>query len=277
MISKWKPWRSSETNAVMEEAMSDKGIGILDKLMHRRSMRRWSKAAQRTDEAPLSELRRMRNAARGLRSHLDRVLYRAEERLALSGYSKNSFPNPHDCDWSWRPELWRGPLAKPGLSSVATRARLGNEVSIFHDCSNSELTLRQVRNLRDKDLAPFGLSMDVFSFDGSFLSIVVDLPDQATDDLRKSHLVRLDCIVEMEEPLEMFARLNVKHGPNTEQLVRELPLHETDVFVEFDLAYSKLNEKRVERAWIDLIFENPRMNRVVMRDLTFSRRPRAAL
>ncbi|MEO9898953.1 MAG: DUF6478 family protein [Paracoccaceae bacterium] len=257
--------------------MFDKGLGFLDKLLHRRSMRRWSRAARRSKQIPLSELRRLRNAARGLRSHLDRVLYRAEERLALSGFAPNSFPRPHDTDWAWRPELWRGPLAKPGLSSVSTRAGLGNEISVFHDCANSELTLRQVRNLKEKDLAPFGLSMDVFSFDGSFLSVVVDLPGQVTDDLRKSHLIRMDCIVEMEEPIEIFARLNVKHGPNTEQLVRELPLHETDVFVEFDLAYSKLKEKRVDRAWIDLIFENPSMNRVVVRDLTFSRRPRAAL
>ena len=47
--------------------------------------------------------------------------------------------------------------------------------------------------------------------------------------------------------------------------------------VEFDLAYSKLNEKRVEKAWIDLIFEGPEMNQITLRDLTFSRRPRAAL
>ncbi|MEO9517139.1 MAG: DUF6478 family protein [Paracoccaceae bacterium] len=257
--------------------MSDKGFGILDKLMHRRSMRRWSKAADQTDQTPLSELRRLRNTARGLRSHLDRVLYGADERLALSGFASNSFPRPHDSDWAWRPELWRGPLTKPGLASVSTRAGLGDEISVFHDCSNSELTLRQIRNFREKDLAPFGLSLDVFSFDGSFLSVVVDLPSQAIDGLRKAHLIRLDCIVELEEPLQMFARLNVKHGPNTEQLVRELPLHEADVFVEFDLAYSNLKEKRIDRAWIDLIFENPSMNRVIMRDLTFSRRPRAAL
>ena len=44
--------------------------------------------------------------------------------------------------------------------------------------------------------------------------------------------------------------------------------------VEFDLAYSQLNEKRIERAWIDLIFENPQMSQVILRDLTFGRRPR---
>jgi hypothetical protein len=84
-------------------------------------------------------------------------------------------------------------------------------------------------------------------------------------------------IVEMEKPIEIFARLNIRHGPNTEQIVRELPVHQPDVMVEFDLAYSTINEKRVEKAWIDLIFEGPEMNEIILRDLTFSRRPRAQL
>ncbi len=87
----------------------------------------------------------------------------------------------------------------------------------------------------------------------------------------------MDAIIEMEKPLEIFARLNIKHGPNTEQLVRELPLHESEVMVEFDLAYTNLNEKRAERIWVDLIFEGPQMNQIIMRDITFSRRPRAEL
>ena len=49
------------------------------------------------------------------------------------------------------------------------------------------------------------------------------------------------------------------------------------VMVEFDLAYTKLNEKRVEAMWIDLIFEGPEMNQVTIRDITFSRHPRAEL
>jgi len=106
---------------------------------------------------------------------------------------------------------------------------------------------------------------------------VVDLPEEATQGLTRRHIIRLDTIVELEKPLEIFARLNIKHGPNTEQLVREIPLGGEDVMVEFDLAYTKLNEKRVERAWVDLIFESPQMNQVILRDVTFSRRPRADL
>ena len=81
--------------------------------------------------------------------------------------------------------------------------------------------------------------------------------------------------IEVERPLEVFARLNVVHGPNTEQVTRELSLKSPEVMIEFDLAYSGLNEKRLEKAWVDLIFENPEMNQVVIRDLTFARCPRA--
>ncbi len=47
--------------------------------------------------------------------------------------------------------------------------------------------------------------------------------------------------------------------------------------VEFDLGYSDINEKRLERMWLDLIFEGPEMNQINMRDITFCRYPRAEL
>ncbi len=257
--------------------MSKIGLSFLDGRLHARTLMRWARAARHAHRTELSVLRRQRSRARLLKSHLDRLIHKADERLALPMIGSNSFAKPHNADWAWRPELWRGPLPTPGLSAVQTKSMLGDEVTLFHDCDFSELTLRQLRNLREEDLAPYGLRMDVFNFDGSFLSLVIDLPDEGVNGLRRTHLLRMDVIVEMEQPLEIFARLNVRHGPNTEQIVRELPLKEDNIRVEFDLAYSNLNEKRVERAWIDIIFEGPEMNQVVLRDLTFSRRPRASL
>jgi len=212
-----------------------------------------------------------------MRRHLDRLIHVAEGRLALPVIGSNAIPRPLGTDWAWRPALWRGPIPVPGYSSVASKTPICDGATIFHDCRRSELTVRQIRNRRETDLAPFGLRMDVFRFDGSFLSLVIDLPEEAARGLRLRHLIRMDAIVEMEKPLEIFARLNVKHGPNVEQVVRELPLSAEEVMVEFDLAYTKMNEKRVERIWIDLIFEGPEMNQVILRDVTFSRRPRADL
>jgi uncharacterized protein DUF6478 len=250
---------------------------VLDRLLDVRALRRWRKVALGAEQAALSQLRGQRTEARKLRVHLDRLIHVADGRLALPQIGSSYFARPHGTDWSWRPDLWRGPLPSPGLSSAPSKSKLGEEVTLFHDCDHSELTLRQLRNTREEDLAPYGLRMDVFKFDGSFLSLVIDLPDAAASGLTQNHLLRVNTNIETEKPLEIFCRLNIKHGPNTEQIVRELPLNEEDVMVEFDLAYSHLNEKRIERVWLDLIFEAPDFNQVVLRDVTFVRQLRAAI
>jgi hypothetical protein len=257
--------------------MSKIGFSFLDGKMFSANIQRWARAARNAATTELAQLRRQRNRARQLKTHLDQLIHTADERLALPKVGSTSFPKPHNADWAWRPDLWRGPLATPGISSAQSKSKLGDEVTLFHDCAFSELTLRQLRNLRDEDLAPYGLRMDVFKFHGSFLSLVIDLPEAGIKGLKRTHLIQMDAIVELETPLEIFARLNIKNGPNTEQIVREVPVSSDRHSVEFDLAYSNLNEKRVERAWIDIIFEGPQMNQVRLRDLTFSRRPRAQI
>lgn len=256
--------------------MSIRRTGLFDRLAQRRSTHRWALAAVDADTADLGDLHSMRSKARLLRSHLDKLIGKADERLAMPAIGSANVFRPHNSDWAWRPELWRGSLRPSGISSVKTKSKLGREVALFHDCKLRELSLRQLRNLRERDIAPYGLRMDVFRFDGSFLSLVVDLPHDAIKGLRKNHLIGMNTIVETEKELEIFARLNIKHGPNTEQIICELPLTQDDTTVEFDLAYTNLNEKRVDSAWVDLIFEGPEMNQVTLRDMTFSRRPRAA-
>ncbi len=210
-----------------------------------------------------------------MRHAIDKVLHVADGRLTLPLIGSNAIQKPLHSDWAYRPDLWRGPLNPPGIAAIETKASIGDEVRIFHDCKISELTVRQVRNTLEEDLAPFGLRIDVFQFDGSFLSLVIEMPSDALAGLNRRHLVRMSAVIDMEQPLEIFARFNFKHGPNSEQLVRELEVVDGKAVVEFDLAYTSLNEKRLERAWVDLIFENPQLNQIMLRDITFSRRPRA--
>lgn len=243
---------------------------MIDTLLHRRILSRWMRDADKADVMGLPRLRLLRGRARHLRAQIDRLLLAAEPRL------QNSPPirRPMGTDWAWRPPLWSAQGVQPELA-LGDRAALDGVTTLFHDCPLAEVGVRQVRNPRARGAAPFGVQMDVFGFDGSFLSLVLDLPTEAVRGLKLKHVVGLDLTVEVERPLRIFARLNVKHGPNTEQVVRELPLHLDEVGVEFDLAYTKMNEARAEKMWLDLIFENPQMNQVVLRDLTLIRRPRA--
>lgn len=257
--------------------MGKKFTAMVEQFLQRQALRRWTRTAEAVDGFDLGALRSVRGPARAMKRQIDRVLHVAEGRLALPMIGSTAMRRPASADWAWRPDPWRGPLAVPGMVAVETRSEIGPGITVFHDCRVSELTLRQIRNQRESDLSPFGLRLDVFRFDGSFLSLAIDLPAGAAEGLKLKHLIRLDAVMEAEKPLEIFARLNVKHGPNVEQVVRELPLGAAELMVEFDLAYTRMNERRVERMWVDLIFEGPEMNQITLRDVTFCRRPRAEL
>ncbi|WP_170401603.1 DUF6478 family protein [Ruegeria arenilitoris] len=250
---------------------------LLDRYIHHRVVARWREALRGAAEASEPQLRQQRDDARKLRTQLDMLIHEADGRLTRPRIGSVQFPKPLGTDWCWRPDLWRGPLSRPGVASAPRRAQMDRQVTLFHDCPLAEIGMRQTRNSRDKDLAAFGLTVDVFGFSGSFLSLSVELPPEAAQGLTKQHLMRADVQIELEQPLEMFARLNIQHGPNTEQVLRKLDLSSPSNSVDFDLAHLPLNEQRVEKIWLDLIFDNPRMNRATLRDLTFCRHHRADL
>jgi Family of unknown function (DUF6478) len=265
------------TKQAANHQMVQKFDHILERALFRRSLTRWERLAEAAPTMPLETLKGHRTSARTLKRQIDRLLHQAEHRLTLPVIGSNAIRTPLGTDWSWRPDLWSGPIPVPGHAAVPVKLVLCDGATIFHDCKQSELTVRQVRNVRESDLASFGLRMDVFRFDGSYLSLVIDLPPAVIQGLSLRHVIRLACQVEMEKPLEIFARINVKHGPNVEQIVRELPVSDGEVVAEFDLSYTNLVERRAERIWIDLIFEGPQMNQIMLRDVTVARRPRAEL
>lgn len=255
--------------------MLDKVRTLIRKNAFQRHLTAWEDAAQDAHEMDLSQLRKLRGRARQLRNRLDHVAHIAEGRLALPLIGSNVIRKPDQTDWAFRPEIWSHPVTPSGLAALKRRTEVGNHAVISHDCNISELSFRQIRNTRPSDLAPFGLRIDVFRFDGSFLSLVLELPPEATTDLRRNHILRVDAEVETERPLGAFARLNIKCGPNVVQILREVTLDSSEVMFEFDLEQSDFSEERLEKIWLDLIFEDPEMNEINLREFTLTRRPRA--
>lgn len=249
------------------------GFGAIDRVLHGIAMRRWARAARGAAETDLSTLRRQRSRARSLRQKLDDLIHVADRRMAMPHNTSEVFGLPVGADWSCRPHLWRRPLRGGGVTVRGPRTTLAEGVAAFHDCTTGEMSLRQLRNTRPEDLAAFGLRAEVFHFDGSFLSVVLDLPPEACVGLTRRHLLRIETVIESERPVAVSLRINVRCGPNTEQLIHHLQPGQSQV--EFDLAYAELNEKRIEAVWLDLILNMPAMNAITIRDLTICRYPRA--
>lgn len=257
--------------------MGKSGETFWDTALFRRALKRWTTSARDASTAKLNALRRQRVQARLLRAQLDRLIQIADARLAAPVTGTAAIPQPPNSDWTWRPQMWSAPLPVRGMASVENKTRVGQEITLFHDCPQSEIALRQISNLHDQAMAAWGIRLDVFEFGGSFLSCVLDLPQEALTGLNRNHILRVSTVLDMERPVQAFARLNIRHGPNTEQIVHEFPVDAKEAGIEFDLAYANVKEARLERAWVDLIFDSPRMNRITLQDLTFSRRPRAQL
>ena len=250
--------------------------GMIGRFLHRRALARWQAARAEVRHTRTADLETQVQMAQRLQRRIRDFTADAAARLALPRPGATTFPRPAGTDWSWRPKPWRDAFAGAGIAPVLPKDSMTNELVVFHDCKSREISLRQIRNTLATDLSPFGVALEVFHFDGSYLSLVVEVPPESCAGLRKSHLVRLACVITRERPARIYARLNVKHGPNTEQVLLTLPDTE-EAMVEFDLAYTQLNPARAERMWIDLMIEAPAMNRIVFRDLTLSRYPRAEI
>ena len=249
--------------------------GPIDRFVQRRTLARWQRARRGIATTDPAMLDRQSETARKLLRAVTAFKQEAESRLALPRIGATAFQRPPGTDWAWRPGPWRVPVTPAGIAPALSKMELTHELVIFHDCKSAEIGLRQTRNARSTDLAPFGVTLEVFHFTGSYLSLVLEIPQASCEGLRKHHLIRLSALIERERPATIHARLNVRNGPNTEQVLLTLPDQAAETMVEFDLAYSGLNERRAERMWIDLMIDSPTMNKIDIRDLTLCRYPRA--
>ncbi|MFV0294148.1 MAG: DUF6478 family protein [Paracoccus sp. (in: a-proteobacteria)] len=249
-----------------------------------RSLRQWAKAewTRLGDTVPQvgsKGLRSLRDEARALRCDLDRFLLRTDQRVVASQTELAAIPLPGGTDWRWRPEALSARITPTGMAAPESGIRLGDSAAVWHDCNERALVLRQTQNAHVTDLAAFGLRLEVLGFTGSFLSLAVDLPDEALAGLSRNHIIRVETAMQAEQDLDIYARLNIGNGPNTEEQVHHLGrMQPEDIcthVTEFDLEMTEMNEKRLDKIWIDLIFEKPFMNAVVIREMIFSRHPRA--
>ncbi|UFS65335.1 DUF6478 family protein [Paracoccus denitrificans] len=251
----------------------------LERKARERVARQWTALARGVETLTPARLRNLRDEALGLRGDLDRFLVGTDRRAARSRAALDVLHLPGGTDWRWRPGLTAGRISPRGLAGPENGDRLGDGTAVWHDCPERALILEQLTSTGATDLSPFAVRLEVFGFAGSFLSLSVDLPASALQGLTRSHVLRLETGILAERALNVYARLNIGHGPNIDDLTEQLHGLEPGLcsqqVIEFDLAYTQLNEKRLEKIWLDLIFEAPRMNAVEIRELFFSRHLRA--
>ncbi len=250
--------------------------GIFGGLGLGQTLKRWQRALRTPKDLPSNELDRIAGDLRGLRDRVDVMSATARsELMARQTDTNEGIDRPDQCDWAARPAPWRAAMRPRGVVGLESPQPLAGGIKVFHDATNADFSLVQDRTPLWVEGPQFGLVLEVYRSDGSFISFVQDLPKEALVGLTRNHFIALKLVTEREQPVEIYARLNVQHGPNVEQIVRQVEFEGSDGKAEFDLAYSKINEKRIEKAWLDLIIEGPKMTRIALWDMVLLRAPRA--
>ena len=248
---------------------------MLTKITDRRAMRRWARAANDIDSLDPLALKHLHAQADRLSRRLNKVLRAAEGRLTAPRAETANRALPTHTDWTYQPQIWTESLRPSGLAQVACGTRLCSEAALFHDCSRKEISWRQTRTHSATSTARFASTLDILGFDGTYLSLALDLPNPVLTNLTRHHIIGLTAAIETERPIDIYARLNLRHGPNIAQITRKFDDTSTAQPIDFDLSTTDIDETRLNRAWIDLIFEAPALNRICIQDLSLNRHPRA--
>ncbi len=238
----------------------------------RRLLAPWLSLAERGDALSAEHLAEIRPMARQVRRAAERLLLRAEAQV-----QRAALPRLPGTDALWRPDPWATPMIPAGQVAPAPRCPLGPGATLFHDGRPESVILRQIRNSGPTDLAPFGLRFEVFDLQGRFVSLSLDLPSWLAAGLTRRQILRLDLDLAVEPPQEVYARLNILQGPNTETQVCHQPMATPHTVMEFDLAFARVEDPRIGKVWLDVILQDPAQNAVTLRDLVVSRRLRAEI
>lgn len=251
---------------------------LLDILRLDRDRIDWVRLADRQDRRPRPVDPELRNRAQALHRQLGRFLQASDPWiLRPAGVADGDLPP--GTGWRWRPRLLQGQITPQAVAAPGNGHRLGEDGALWHDCRHRALILRQAARSRPGQGAGYAMQLEMLGFSGSFLSLALDLPDEALAGLGPDRILRLDTAMDAERAITLYARINLVQGQNTETMLRQLgdPVEGPGAArrAEFDLAYADLANRPVERAWLDLIFEQPRMNAVSINDAVVSHRQRA--
>jgi hypothetical protein len=247
-------------------------MSLLSQLIDRftaRRMSRWlsrmSEGADRADALDLraqrQELRRLLRQGQDVLEQLDDQALEAQQTVVVRAGS----------DWVWRPRLWMAPLETANSVVTGGALKLANEIAVYSDGGNNQVVARQTRNLSGGDATLFGLKIEMFGFSGSYVSVVLDLPPSVARGLTQKHILSAAFTLTAEVDVQCFAVLNLESGPNKERLVEGYRPSDRQLEIGFDLGKTNFDPNRLERLWLEIIFEPKGMNCVWLRDMSLHR------
>ena len=166
-------------------------FGFLGWAISTASFKFWRRRLQRAAREKTAKLRQQRREALTLQTQLADVLERINDELHHRLGDSKTYWHGSTMLWSWRPELWTVRCPSRSGPVVQSGARLTSNTKVFFDGGDRAVIFKQLRNDISQGFAPYGVALELFQFDGSFLSLAIDLPDSLCGTFAKDKLIGL--------------------------------------------------------------------------------------
>ncbi|MXU64753.1 DUF6478 family protein [Oceanomicrobium pacificus] len=176
--------------------------------------------------------------------------------------------------WGWRPDLWaaaRKPAAQDGFQPWQA---LSGDVTLHSDDPRLTASLSQ----RPAQSGAFGIDLHLTDPGAArYLSLSSALPLADAARITRHDILSIDVDLGTVPDAPVFLRLNLGWGPNVGEQTQAWPAGAPDARFAFDLFYMAFDNRVLDKAWIDLIFEAPLADHLAVEDIALQRHPRATL
>ena len=166
-------------------------FGYLGRALSAVYLKFWRNRLQRAAGEKTAKLRQQRREALALQRALGDVLPRINDELHHRLNRSKAYRHGSNMLWSWRPELWAAPCPSAAGPVPQSGAHLASNTKVFFDDADCAVIIQQFRNDMSEAFAPYGVALELFQFEGSFLSLAIDLPDELYETFAKDELIGL--------------------------------------------------------------------------------------
>ncbi|MEM7744514.1 MAG: DUF6478 family protein [Pseudomonadota bacterium] len=153
----------------------------------------------------------------------------------------------------------RPPSAPKRVRNPQSGLAMDPQLTIYHDASGGEFAAVIEEGCR--------VRLVIYQFDGSYLSIAAALTQAQRKLLGPGRLFDVKLEVETTRPLTVFLRLNIQAGEDGQTLYETIVVDSGERAVSFDLDGVRLAFHKIDSLWLDVIFSEPEMTEITVREV----------
>lgn len=223
-------------------------------------VRLWRRISLKISGYSHRDLRGVLDYARPLHRRLSHFIRISDNRLKEAEKLQ-----PYNGQAVWRHSAFRYLLRNHGIVAPISGACIWSGCRAVHDCSLKEITVRQIERADNSSSSLYAISVETYHVNGSFFSVVFDLPIEVLRHARDTGSVSAYILLDTSVKSSSFLRMNVRANGKNIRITRDiLSCGYSESLFELSECVSDLRD--IEAVSIEVVMELHMMSNLIVHD-----------